>query len=86
MQVVGAGDLVDTAVPTVGMSLHDETSNPQHEDLLATSQLAQQGKAGELLSTDGLLQARRHGDLVLRQRLEFLCRMPVGVDRCFGAG
>ena len=68
MQVVGAGDLVDTAVPSVGMSLHDETSNPQHEDLLATSQLAQQGKAGELLSTDGLLQARRHGDLVLRQR------------------
>ena len=72
MQFVGAGDLVDTAVPTVGMSLDDETPNPQHEDLLATSQLAQEAKAGELLSTDGLLRARRHGDLVLRRRQEFL--------------
>ena len=54
-----AGDLVDMAAPHVGMFFDDGTPNPQYEDLLATAQLVREGKARELLSAEGLLQARR---------------------------
>ena len=52
MQVVGHGDLIDTAVLSVGIYLDDGTPNTQHEALLSTAQLVQPGKACELLSAD----------------------------------
>ena len=43
----------------VGMYLDDGTPNPEFESILAMAEAVKAGKANALLSTDGLLQARR---------------------------
>jgi len=53
------GDLVEMAAPTIGMYLDDGRPNPQYESLMALAEVVQQGKTNTLLSTEGLLQARR---------------------------
>ena len=58
-QGVSALDLAEAANPHVGMYLDDGRPNPEFESMLAMAEAVKAGKANALLSTDGLLQARR---------------------------
>ena len=55
----GAGDLADATAPQLAQYSEDGTPNPQHLNLMAVAEAVQAGTAGQLLSTEGLLQARR---------------------------
>ena len=54
-----AFELAEEANPQGGMYLDDGTPNPEFESMLAMAEAVKAVKANALLSTDGLLQARR---------------------------
>ncbi len=56
---VSALELAEAANPQVGMYLDDGTPNPEFESMLSMAEAVKAGKANALLSTEGLLQARR---------------------------
>ncbi|QNI93936.1 site-specific recombinase XerD-like domain protein [Synechococcus sp. A15-127] len=58
---LNALDLAELANPRVGMYLDDGSANPEFESMLAMAEALKAGKARTLLSTEGLLQARRLG-------------------------